>query len=257
VTKYTRTELLTVSASRLLEDGKIVFAGVGIPLLASILAQKIHAPSLTIVVEGGAIAPEVAPRWVPLSTNEMRVARRALMLPSITDLFLYAQRGFFDYGFLGAAQIDPYGNINTTVIGSLERPRVRLPGSGGANDIASHCREVIVVLPHEPRRFVKRVDFITSPGYLSGGDSRRRAGLLFGGVRWVLTDLALFRADPETGKLRLKALQAGVRLEDVEGCTGFPVEVDLPLEEILPPTEEELRVLRELDWNRIFIGEAS
>ena len=165
----TAEELMAITASRLLADHKVVFAGVGMPLLASAVARHRHAPHLTIVLEGGIIGTTLLPGKLPISTNEMRAAYGAQMLTDITDIFLYAQRGYFDYGFLGAAQVDMYGNINTSVIGTMERPKVRLPGSGGANDIISLCNEVLIVTQHEPRRFVERVDFITSPGYLSGG----------------------------------------------------------------------------------------
>ena len=177
---YSPTELLTVSAARQLAGVTTVFAGVGIPLIAAVLAQKIHEPGLVIVVEGGSIGPQFVPGKLPYSTNEMRGAHRAQMLPGITDTFLLAQRGFLDVGFVGGAQIDRCGNLNSSVIGSFDRPTVRLPGSGGANDIISLCRRVMVVTIHEKRRFVPCVDFITSPGFLGGGDSRRRAGLLGG-----------------------------------------------------------------------------
>jgi glutaconate CoA-transferase subunit B len=251
---YALTELLAVTASRLLEDHRIVFAGVGTPLLASALARATHAPHLTIVVEGGAIGLEVQPGRLPISTNEMRAGRRAVMLPSITQIFLYAQRGYFDYGFLGGAQIDPYGNLNTSVIGTMDRPRVRLPGSGGACDIATHCREILIVTRHERRRFVERLDFTTSPGYLAGGDSRRRAGLLFGAVTAVVTDLALMRFHPESRRMQVEALQAGVEMEQVREQTGFEIEAAPALGRVPPPSEEELEVLRMLDPERAFLG---
>src|SRR5579864_9436774 len=218
---YTPSELLAVSASRLLGDGKVVFAGVGTPLLASALARVTHAPGLTIVVEGGAIGLEVDPGHLPISTNEMRAARRAVALPSITQIFLYAQRGYFDYGFLGGAQIDPYGNINTSVIGPADHPKVRLPGSGGACDIASHCREIMIVTKHERRRFVERLDFVTSPGQVDGEGGRRRAGLLFGRVTAVVTDLARMDFQTKTGRMRLVALQPGADQAQVREQTGF------------------------------------
>ncbi len=249
---YTATELLAVTASRQLQDGKIVFAGVGTSLLASVLARATHAPRLSIVVEGGVIGADVAAGKLPISTNEMRAGRRALMLPPITDVFLYAQRGFFHYGLLGGAQIDPYGNINTSVIGPVERPRVRLPGSGGANDIISHCREIFIVTTHERRRFVERLDFITSPGHLQGNGSRRRAGLLFGEVTQVITDLALMNFDPQTERMQLAALQPGVRAEQVQEQTGFTLGVQANIGHLPPPTEQELEILRRLDPERLF-----
>lgn len=244
---------MAVTASRLLEDHRVVFAGVGMPLLAGVLAQRGHAPALTIVVEGGIIGPNMLPGRLPISTNEMRAAHRASMLTTITEIFLFAQRGFFDYGFPGAAQIDMYGNINTSVIGSMDNPRVRLPGSGGANDIISLCNEVLVVTVHEPRRFVERVDFVTSPGYLAGLDSREKAGLIFGGPSRVVTDLALLDFDPETKGMRLCALQPGMTVPDVEERTGFELLRHPHLRELAPPEPVELAALRELDPQRVFL----
>ncbi len=251
---YTAPELLAATASRLLADHKIVFAGVGTPLLASVLAKSTHAPHLTIVVEGGVVGLEVLPGRLPISTNEMRAGRRAVMLPSITQTFLYAQRGFFDYGFLGGAQIDPHGNINTSVIGPPDRPRVRLPGSGGACDIITHCRETFIVTMHERRRFVEQVDFVTSPGYLGGHDARRRAGLLFGEITAVVTDLALMRFDSGTRRMRVDGLQAGVTIDQVRAETAFDLAVAPELTTLPAPTSEELRILRMLDPDRLFLG---
>jgi glutaconate CoA-transferase, subunit B len=251
---YTASELLAVSASRLLADNKVVFAGVGIPLLASALARVTHAPDLTIVVEGGAIGLEVDPGRLPISTNEMRGARRAVALPSITQIFLYAQRGYFDYGFLGGAQIDPYGNINTSVIGPVDRPKVRLPGSGGACDIACLCREIMIVTRHERRRFVERLDFVTSPGQVDGGGGRHAAGLLFGRVTTVVTDLALMDFDPGTGRMRLVALQPGADREQVREQTGFELEVASDVRPLAAPTGRELELVRGLDPTRAFLG---
>lgn len=248
------SELLAATASRLLADHKIVFAGVGTPLLASALAKSTHAPHLTIVVEGGVVGLEVLPGRLPISTNEMRAGRRAVMLPSITQTFLYAQRGFFDYGFLGGAQIDPHGNINTSVIGPPDRPRVRLPGSGGACDIITHCREIFIVTMHERRRFVEQIDFVTSPGYLGGHDARRRAGLLFGEITTVITDLALMRFDSETRRMRLDALQAGVTIDHVRAQTGFDLPIAPKVGELPAPSDEELRFLRLLDPDRLFLS---
>jgi glutaconate CoA-transferase, subunit B len=251
---YTASELLAVTASRLLADHKIVFAGVGTPLLASVLARATHAPHLTIVVEGGVIGLDVEPGRLPISTNEMRASRHAMMLPSLTQTFLYAQRGYFDYGFLGGAQIDPHGNINTSLIGPVDHPRVRLPGSGGACDIISHCREVLIVTLHERRRFVERLDFLTSPGYLDGPDGRQRAGLLFGGVARVVTNLAMMSFPLETRRMRLDALQAGVEVAQVQENTGFELALAGEIIRLPPPTERELTILRELDPERIFLS---
>jgi len=238
---------MTVSASRLLRDHRVVFAGVGLPLLASIVAKRRHAPELTVVLEGGIIGPGILPGRLPISTNEMRAAHQATMLTSISEIFLLAQRGFFHYGFLGAAQIDMFGNINTSVIGPAAHPKVRLPGSGGANDIASLCDEVLVVTTHERRRFVERVDFVTSPGHLSGGDARAKAGLRAAGPSMVVTDLALLDFEPDSKRMRLRALQPGVTAERVQAATGFELLVHPEVRELEPPSTEDLVILYELE----------
>jgi glutaconate CoA-transferase subunit B len=240
------TELMTIAGSRLPEDGKVMFAGVGLPLEASVLAKRLHAPELTIVLEGGSIGPKILPGRLPISTNEMRAAHHAVMLTSINELFLYGQRGRFDYGFIGAGQIDQFGNVNTSYIGSPERPQVRLPGSGGANDIVSSCGEIFVITRHEPRRFVERVDFITSPGYLTGPEARAKAGLVRSRPAAVITDLALLGFDPLSGRLRLDALQPGVSEDQVHESTGFELLVSSELDELAQPTERELAELRTL-----------
>jgi glutaconate CoA-transferase subunit B len=248
----TPTEVLAVLGARQLRDGQTVFTGVGAPMLASVLAQRLHAPSLTMVVEGGIVGPSWRPGWLPVSTNEMRAAYRAQMLPGITDAFLLAQRGFLDVGFIGGAQIDRHGNVNSSFIGPVDRPKVRLPGSGGANDIVSLCREVIVLTVHEPRRFTDAVDFVTSPGWLRGGDSRRAAGLLFGGVARVVTTLGIFGFEPETRRIRLEAVLAGTGVDEVRARTPFDLAVREPIEIAPPPGAEELAILRALDPERRF-----
>jgi glutaconate CoA-transferase subunit B len=247
-------ELLAVMGARELSDGQTVFTGVGAPMMATALAQRRHAPGLTMVVEGGIVGPEWKPGWLPISTNEMRAAYRAQMLPAITDIFLMAQRGFLDVGFIGGAQIDRYGNLNTSAIGTYARPTVRLPGSGGANDIISLCGEAIILTAHEPRRFVEAVDFITSPGYLTGGDARRKSGLLWGGVSRVVTTLGLFGFEPVSRRMRLVAVHAGVTVEEVRAQTPFELLVADPVETTPPPTADELAVLRALDPGRQFLG---
>ncbi len=252
---FNAQELLAVIASRELRDDTTVFAGVGVPLLAAALAKQRHAPRLTMVIEGGIIGPEIAPGRLPISTNEMRAAYRATMLPAITDAFLFAQRGFVDVGFMGGAQIDQYGNINTTVIGEdYGKPKVRLPGTGGANDIASLCREIIIVTAHEKRRFVPRVDFVTSPGWLEGDGSRQRAGLLFGGVSRVVTTLGVLGFDPATRRMRIEATHPGVTVDTIRQNTGFEL-LEAPAIAVTdPPAPDELEMLRALDPDRRFLG---
>lgn len=239
-------EVMTITASRLLEDGKVLFAGIGQPLFAAALAKRRQAPHLTVLLEGGMIGIELMPGELPDSTNEVRAAIGAQMITGATDIFLMAQRGFFDYGFIGVAQVDQFGNVNTSLIGDPAKPRTRLPGPGGANDIASMCNQVVVVTPHEPRRFVERVDFVTSPGFLTGGTSRRDSGLLHGGPRWVITDLALLDFTPDSHRMRVCALQAGVTLGQVQAATGFELIVDDRLYHLPPVEDAELAVLRAL-----------
>jgi glutaconate CoA-transferase subunit B len=254
-TTVTPSELLAVMGSRQLKDDTTVFAGVGVPLLAAALAQQRHAPKLTMVIEGGIIGPQIRPGRLPVSTNEMRAAHRAQMLLGITDTFLYAQRGFLDYGFMGGAQIDQYGNINTSVVGSdYWKPKVRLPGTGGANDIASLCREVFILTAHEKRRFVPRVDFVTSPAWLGGDGARRRAGLLFGGVSRVVTTLGIFGFEPETRRMRIEAMHPGVTVEQIRDNTGFPLGEVERVAVTEPPSDDELSMLRALDPERRFLG---
>jgi glutaconate CoA-transferase subunit B len=250
-TKYTASELLAVASARLLRDGEVVFAGVGIPLLAATLAQRLHAPGLTILFEGGTIGAFVEPGQLPPSTNEQRCTRRANMVLGSTDVLLLLQRGYVDVGFMGGAQIDRYGNLNSSFIGDPERPTTRLPGTGGGNDIASLTR-MIVAMKHEKRRFVERVDFVTSPGFLSGGDSRREAGLTAGGMFRVVTDLGLLGFDEASKRMRLLALQPDVAAEQVQANTGFELLAvpDLPVAD--PPSEHELAVLRHLDPDRLY-----
>src|SRR5919106_65852 len=252
---HTPSELLAIIGARQLRDDTTVFAGVGVPLLAAVLAQQRQAPRLTMVIEGGIIGPRVKPGRLPISTNEMRAGHRAQMLPGITDTFLFAQRGFLDYGFMGGAQIDQHGNINTSVVGSdYWKPKVRLPGTGGANDIASLCREVIILTAHEKRRFVPRVDFVTSPAWLDGDGARQRAGLLFGGVARVVTTLGILGFDPETRRMRIEATHPGITVEQIRASTGFPLGEAAAVAVTEPPAEDELAMLRALDPERRFLG---
>jgi len=244
---YNTAEMVCIMSARFLEDGKIVFGGAGMPLISCILAQKLHAPRLTILFEGGVIGPHVEVGKMPPSTNEQRAARRANMLLSITDILLLQQRGYVDYGFLGGAQIDMYGNLNSSFIGDPEKPKVRLPGTGGANDIASLASKILVAMHHEKKRFVEKVDFITTPGYLQGGESRKKAGLLMGGTYKVITHLGIFGFEEKTKRMRLETLHPEVTIEEVKERTDFEMLIPEKIEYTKPPTEKELRSLRELD----------
>jgi glutaconate CoA-transferase, subunit B len=251
--EYTASELLAVMSSRILRDGQIVFAGVGIPLLAATLAQGLHCPGLTILFEGGVIGPMIEPGKLPPSTNEQRCTKRANMVLGSTDVLLLLQRGYIDVGFMGGAQIDQYGNLNSSFIGDPANPKTRLPGTGGGNDISS-LTQMIVAMKHEKRRFVESVDFVTSPGFLRGGTSRRDAGLPAGGMFRVVTDLGIFGFEETTKRMQIVALHPSVTLDMVRSNTGFDLAVGRDLAVTERPAERELDVLRRLDPARLYIA---
>jgi glutaconate CoA-transferase subunit B len=250
---YTASEILPILSARELRDGQVVFAGVGTPLLAATLAQRLTCPRLTILFEGGVVGAFVEPGKLPPSTNDQRCTRRANMVLGSSDVLLLLQRGYVDLGFMGGAQIDQYGNLNSSFIGDPAAPKTRLPGTGGGNDISS-LTNMIVAMKHEKRRFVENVDFITSPGFIRGGTSRHDSGLPAGGMFRVITELAVFGFDEKTRRMKVLALNPGVTREEVQDNTGFRLDVDDALSVTAPPTETELRVLRELDDARPFIN---
>src|SRR6478672_2084869 len=238
-------------SARLLEDGQIVFAGVGIPLLAATLAKGTHCPGLTILFEGGVIGPTIEPGKLPPSTNEQRCTIRANMVLSSTDVLLLRQRGYVDVGFMGGAQIDQYGNLNSSFIGDPAHPKTRLPGTGGGNDISS-LTQMIVAMKHEKRRFVESVDFVTSPGYLSGNTTRRDSGLPAGGMYRVVTDLGIFGFDGKTRRMNVVALHPDATLEKVRDNTAFELATEANIAVTERPAERELDVLRKLDPARLY-----
>jgi glutaconate CoA-transferase subunit B len=250
---YNPTELLICTASRLMEDGTTAFIGTGIPMLAGALAQKMHAPNLVSIFEFGGTGAVLED--LPLAVGERRSFHKAVAASGILDIVETAQRGFVEYGFLGGAQIDPYGNLNSTVIGDYAHPKVRLPGSGGGNDVGSSCWRTIAVMRHDPRRFVEKVDFITTPGYLSGPGARETAGLPPGtGPYRVVSNLGVMGYHPESRRMTLLSTQPGVTVEEVVENTGFELLIGHEVGENPPPTEEELRVLREeVDRERFYI----
>src|SRR5215208_2775561 len=222
---HTAAELLTILSARGLKNGQVVFAGVGIPLLAATLAQRLDCPGLTILFEGGVIGAFVEPGKLPPSTNDQRCTKRANMVLGSAEVLLLLQRGYVDVGFMGGAQIDQFGNLNSSFIGDPAKPKTRLPGTGGGNDISS-LAQMIVAMKHEKRRFVEHVDFVTSPGFLDGGTTRRDRGLPAGGMYCVVTDLGLFGFDDETRRMKVLALHPGVALEQVHENTGFEMAVN-------------------------------
>jgi glutaconate CoA-transferase subunit B len=252
---YNPMELMICCAARLLEDGRAVAVGTGVPCAAAMLAQRTTAPNLVICFEDGGFAPQLP--TMPISVGDSRTFYRAAMASSMADIMETCQRGMIDYTFLGGAQIDAYGNLNSTLIGSdYARPKVRLPGSGGANDLASLCWRIFVVTNHDRRRFVEKLDFLTTPGYLSGPGAREAAGLPPGtGPYRVITDLAILGYHEHTKRMEVRSLHPGVSLEQVRAATGFELGVQEPLSLTPPPSELELRILREeVDPFRYVLG---
>ena len=236
---------MVVESSRYIADWDIVMVGTGLPMVASLLALKSHAPNMCYIVETGPVAPEVIP--TPSSVSDPRVMYRAVRLGSLVDaLGGILQRGMADVAFIGGAQIDQFANVNSTVIGDIERPKVRLPGSGGANDLASHGKKIIIITRHEKRRFPAHCDYITSPGYIDGPDGRKNAGLP---VPYpdilVVTDMTVMSIDKRQGRLTVDRLMPGVSLEDVRASLGFEPLVTNEIAEVNPPSPQELRILRE------------
>jgi glutaconate CoA-transferase subunit B len=243
---YTADEMMAITAARALRDGMTCFVGIGLPSEAANLARASHAPGLTLIYESGTIGAK--PPALPLSIGDGVLAETADAVVSVPEIFNYwLQPGRIDVGFLGAAQIDRFANINTTVIGpDYARPAVRLPGAGGAPEIAGSCREVIVVLRQNRRAFVDRVDFVTSVGFGDGPGSRQRLGLPGAGPQKVITDLGVLEPDPATCELRLTGTYPGTVVADIKAATGWDLQVAADLRELPPPTEAELAALRRL-----------
>ena len=252
-TTYSKNELLICVSARLFEDSSTCFIGTGIPMLAAMLAAKTTAPNIVPVFEfggTGAIMEEL-----PRAVGEARTWHKGISALGICDTMETAQRGFIDYGFLGGAQIDPHGNLNSIIIGEHDHPRARLPGSGGGNDVGSLCWQTVAIMQHDTRRFVPKTDFVTTPGYLTGPGAREEAGLPKGtGPAYVVTTLALMDFDPDSKRMRLKATHPGVSVEDVVAATGFELIIPEKVENTKPPSAEELRLLREeIDPEKLYI----
>ncbi|MBA8824503.1 glutaconate CoA-transferase subunit B [Saccharopolyspora lacisalsi] len=244
--EFTADEMMTVAAARSLGDGTACFVGIGLPSTAANLARRTHAPDLVLIYESGTLGAK--PDQLPLSIGDGILADTADSVVSVPEIFNYwLQPGRVETGFLGGAQVDKYGNINTTVIGGgYEDPKVRLPGAGGAPEIAASCQQVLIVMRQNTRSFVETLDFVTSVGYGSGGDDRERLGLRGAGPVTVITDMGVLEPDPDTRELTLTRLGPGVDVEQARAATGWDLRVADELGSQHPPTETELSVLREL-----------
>jgi acyl CoA:acetate/3-ketoacid CoA transferase beta subunit len=250
--EYTPTEVMIVTASRLLGDGKIVFAGTGVPVLATLLAQNTCAAKLAVIYEAGGMCP-CQPPTLPVSVGDSMTTHRAIMASSMDYIMSLIQAGYGDYALLGAAQLDMHGNINTTVIGPHDKPIVRLPGSGGANDFGSLCWRTIIIMQQDKRKFVKKLDFLTTPGYLTGPGAREKSGLPRNTGPWrIITQLGVYGFDKKM-KLSLLSLHPTVDTKDLREASGFPIDVFDKVATTPEPTEKELRILRSLDPYRIVL----
>ncbi len=250
---YTPNEQMIVRAARELRDGEVVFVGIGLPNLACNLAMRTHAPNLKLIYESGAVGAR--PERLPVSIGDPCLVAGALSVCSLPEVFLYyLQGGRIDVGFLGGAQIDRFGNLNTTVIGDYHRPKVRLPGSGGACEISLLAKRILIVMPISKRSFVERLDFLTSPGFLDGGNSRQEMGIDGVGPTTVISDRGVFHFDPQSREMTLASRYENVRDEDILANVGWKMQFDSHVSIEPRPTETELRMIREeLDPQHIYI----
>ena len=253
--KYSSAELMIVNAARLLKDSDVVFVGVGQPNLACNLAKRTHAPNLVMIYEAGVIGAE--PERLPLSIGDPTLVSGSLSVVSMYDIFTnYLQRGNVDVGFMGGAQIDKYGNINATVIGGYDHPKVRLPGSGGSQEIAAWANRCYIMTPHQKRRFPEKVEFMTSAGFIDGNNARKERGLRGGGMLAVVTDIGIMEPD-ESGEMMLTFLHPTKTAEEAMSNTGWSLKVASQIKMTEPITKKELKILRnELDPTGIYLKSA-
>lgn len=245
--RYSTDEMMAVAAARHLDDGTVCFVGIGLPSQAANLARTTHAPRCVLIYESGTIGAK--PTRLPLSIGDGELADTADAVVSVPEIFSYwLQAGRINLGFLSAAQIDRYGNLNTTVVGRYEHPKVRLPGAGGAPEIASSCRETLVMLRQTRRTFVETLDFRTSVGYGEGRGSRERLGLLGGGVSAVVTDLGILEPDPATCELVVTHIHPGSSMDDIRAATAWALKISPGVRTTDPPTDAELTALRSLRY---------
>ena len=242
---FTPDEMMTVAAARLLWNGCVCFVGIGLPSAAANLARRTHAPDLVLIYESGTVGAR--PDVLPLSIGDGELAATATAVVPLPEVFAYwLQGGRVDVGFLGAAQVDRFGNLNSTVIGSYARPKTRLPGGGGAPEIATNARQVFVVMKQSPRAFVPQLDFCSSAGFLTGCGSRARSGAPGAGPQMIITDIGILKPEPGSDELQFVARYEHTTAEQAVQATGWPLNVANRVEVVAPPDEHELRILRDL-----------
>jgi glutaconate CoA-transferase, subunit B len=243
---YSASEMMTIAASRAVKNDDVCFVGIGAPSAACNLARLTHAPDITLIYESGTIGTR--PDVLPLSIGDPELSETALTTVPVPEMFQYwLQGGRISVGFLGGAQIDRFANLNSTVIGDYAHPKVRLPGAGGAPEIASACGQIFVIMRQTRMSFVPKVDFITSFGHGEGGDHRQRLGLRTAGPTLVVTDLCILRPDPDTKELRVTSIHEGVTREQIAAATGWPIQFAQEVTQTPPPTGAELAALRDLE----------
>jgi glutaconate CoA-transferase subunit B len=255
-TDYTLPELLIACGSREVKDDERLLIGVGLPLLSAMLAKRTHAPNSKMAYETGSF--DSLPLRTPFSVVDPALVPRAIWAGQLGDIMsLFLQRGFIDVGFIGGAQVDKYGNLNSTCMGDYFNPDVRFPGSGGAHDFATFSGRSLIVMIHEKRRFAEKCDYITTPGYIRGGDSRYEEGLPEGtGPAAVISTLGVFRFDPETKEMFLDTHHPGVTVEQVQENIQWDLKISPDVRETEHPTEEQIRIIRELDPDGFFLRRA-
>lgn len=251
--QYSLPELMAVSAAREIQDGELAFIGVGMPLMAATVAKYTHAPNFNMMVEYGAVGP--APRRLPMCVNCAVNCERAYYTGSQREVMGAQQAGFVDVACISGAQIDKYGNLNSTMIGDdYSKPKVRLAGSGGANDLASSAGRTIIMMRQDGRNFVEKLDYITSPGHLSGPGARAKAGLPGGGPQAVITTMGIYRFDEETREMFLEKVHPGVDVDKVKASVKWDLQISPNLGETEPPTEEQVTIMRTLDPLAVYLG---
>lgn len=249
-TDYTAQEIIVVAGSKMLEDHKIVFVGTGLPMVASLLASLTHAPGLIPVFEAGAVGPPLK-HGLPISVGDSKTGTGASFMKGLNAAFELTQRGFADYGFIGGAEVDMYGNLNSTMMGDFPagyaKPKVRLPGSGGASDMAASCERTILIVPHDKKKFNEKLSYVTSPGHLDGSpNARYNAGMQGQGPYRLITTKGIFDFEEKTKRMRILHTFPGETVESIQAATGFELLVSADVSEFYPPTVEEVRLIREV-----------